>query len=92
MSEWSGGQLQPAHADQVGEDDIGQQSWRNRRAPALRSCFSSSGYQRVGVQVVHHVHHGELVLSGGAGHHLVLGTFRVSISGHKADGKRWCMP
>ena len=22
MSEWSGGQLQPAHADQVGEDDL----------------------------------------------------------------------
>ena len=32
---------------------------------------------------------GDSVLSGGAGHHLVLGTFRVSISGHKADGKRW---
>ena len=25
-------------------------------------------------------------------HHPVLGTFRSFVSGHKADGKRWCMP
>ena len=42
--------------------------------------------------MVHHLRHGELVLSGGAGHHLVLGTFRFSISSHKADGKRWWVP
>ena len=57
-------------------------------SPAVFAVWLRVSGERVSVQVFHDVHHCELVLSGGARHHPVLGAFRFPISGHKADGKR----